>query len=36
MQCLTGSTGKHRVAWAAVRHDYRKGDDGKWHRKKAA
>ena len=23
----------HRVAWAAVKKMYRKGDDGKWHRK---
>lgn len=22
-----------RVAWAAVKNDYRKGDDGKWHAK---
>lgn len=21
----------HRVAWAAVKHKYHKGDDGKWH-----
>ncbi|MGD2130889.1 MAG: ChaB family protein [Lysobacterales bacterium] len=21
----------HRVAWAAVKRDYEKGDDGKWH-----
>lgn len=23
----------HKVAWAAVKKDYQKGDDGKWHRK---
>ncbi len=23
----------HKVAWAAVKHDYAKGDDGDWHRK---
>jgi cation transport regulator len=23
----------HRVAWAAVKKKYEKGDDGKWHRK---
>lgn len=23
----------HKVAWAAVKNDYKKGDDGKWHRK---
>lgn len=23
----------HKVAWAAVKQDYHKGDDGKWHRK---
>ena len=23
----------HRVAWAAVRQSYEKGDDGKWHKK---
>lgn len=22
-----------RVAWAAVKHDYQKGKDGKWHKK---
>jgi cation transport regulator len=22
-----------RVAWSAVKRDYEKGDDGKWHRK---
>ncbi len=22
-----------RVAWGAVKRDYQKGDDGKWHRK---
>lgn len=22
----------HRVAWAAVKRDYRKGEDGRWHR----
>ncbi|MDB5186564.1 MAG: chaB [Candidatus Saccharibacteria bacterium] len=21
----------HRVAWAAVKHKYQKGDDGQWH-----
>jgi cation transport regulator len=21
----------HEVAWAAVKHSYRKGDDGRWH-----
>jgi len=24
----------HKVAWAAVKHDYEKGDDDKWHKKK--
>ena len=24
----------HKVAWAAVKHDYEKGDDGDWHRKR--
>ena len=24
----------HRVAWAAVKQDYEKGDDDKWHKKK--
>jgi cation transport regulator len=24
----------HRVAWAAVKNDYQKGDDDKWHKKK--
>lgn len=24
----------HRVAWAAVKNDYQKGEDNKWHRKK--
>ena len=24
----------HRVAWAAVKNDYLKGEDDKWHRKK--
>lgn len=24
----------HRVAWAAVKEKYAKGDDGKWHAKK--
>ncbi|MCQ4969462.1 putative cation transport regulator ChaB [Atlantibacter hermannii] len=24
----------HRVAWAAVKHDYEKGDDEKWQKKK--
>lgn len=24
----------HRVAWAAVKHQYEKGDDDKWHKKK--
>ncbi|EOI3537216.1 ChaB family protein, partial [Cronobacter sakazakii] len=24
----------HRVAWAAVKHEYEKGDDDKWHKKK--
>ena len=24
----------HRVAWAAVKEQYAKGDDGKWHAKK--
>lgn len=23
----------HAVAWAAVEHEYAKGDDGQWHRK---
>ncbi len=23
----------HRVAWAAVENEYKKGDDGNWHRK---
>ncbi len=23
----------HRVAWAAVKEEYEKGDDGDWHRK---
>ena len=23
----------HKVAWSAVKQDYHKGDDGKWHRK---
>jgi cation transport regulator len=23
----------HRVAWAAVKHEYEKGEEGKWHRK---
>lgn len=23
----------HKVAWAAVKQDYEKGDDGDWHRK---
>lgn len=23
----------HKVAWAAVKHDYQKGDDDRWHRK---
>ena len=23
----------HKVAWAAVKKDYSKGDDGNWHRK---
>ena len=23
----------HRVAWSAVKQEYEKGDDGKWHRK---
>ena len=23
----------HKVAWSAVKHSYRKGDDGHWHRK---
>ncbi|MFG1172746.1 putative cation transport regulator ChaB [Erwiniaceae bacterium CAU 1747] len=23
----------HKVAWAAVKHQYHKGDDDKWHRK---
>ncbi|WP_416412277.1 putative cation transport regulator ChaB [Pantoea sp. App145] len=23
----------HKVAWAAVKKDYQKGDDNKWHRK---
>ena len=23
----------HKVAWAAVKHDYEKGEDGDWHRK---
>ncbi|MCL4309535.1 MAG: putative cation transport regulator ChaB [Actinomycetota bacterium] len=26
----------HRVAWAAVKHDYEKDVEGRWHRKKAA
>ena len=25
-----------RVAWAAVKHQYEKGDDGDWHKKKDA
>ena len=24
----------HKVAWAAVKHDYEKGDDDKWHKMK--
>ncbi|EMT4726480.1 ChaB family protein, partial [Enterobacter hormaechei] len=24
----------HKVAWAAVKNDYEKGDDDKWHKKK--
>lgn len=24
----------HKVAWAAVKHQYEKGDDDKWHKKK--
>ena len=24
----------HKVAWAAVKHQYRKGDDDRWHPKK--
>lgn len=24
----------HKVAWAAVKHEYEKGDDNKWHPKK--
>lgn len=24
----------HRVAWAAVKNEYQKGDDDKWHKKK--
>jgi cation transport regulator len=24
-----------KVAWSAVKHDYAKGEDGNWHRKKA-
>ena len=24
----------HKVAWAAVKHEYEKGDDDKWHKKK--
>ncbi|WP_311763937.1 ChaB family protein [Escherichia coli] len=23
----------HKVAWAAVKHEYAKGDDDKWHKK---
>ncbi|KFN42821.1 putative cation transport regulator ChaB [Arenimonas oryziterrae] len=23
----------HKIAWAAVKHTYEKGDDGRWHRK---
>ncbi|MEP7381993.1 MAG: putative cation transport regulator ChaB [Gemmatimonadota bacterium] len=23
----------HRVAWSAVKHEYEKGESGKWHRK---
>lgn len=23
----------HKVAWAAVKHQYQKGDDDKWHKK---
>lgn len=23
----------HKVAWAAVKHQYTKGNDGKWHKK---
>ncbi|MGL9773007.1 MAG: putative cation transport regulator ChaB [Sodalis sp. (in: enterobacteria)] len=26
----------HKVAWAAVKHKYQKGDDDRWHPKKAA
>ncbi|EAY9157812.1 cation transport regulator, partial [Salmonella enterica] len=24
----------HKVAWAAVKNDYEKGEDDKWHKKK--
>lgn len=24
----------HKVAWSAVKHQYEKGDDDKWHKKK--
>ena len=24
----------HKVAWVAVKHEYEKGDDDKWHKKK--
>lgn len=26
----------HKVAWAAVKHQYQKGDDGRWHPKPSA
>ena len=26
----------HKVAWSAVKEEYTKKDDGKWHKKKAA
>ncbi|MFP1496058.1 putative cation transport regulator ChaB [Escherichia coli] len=26
-------THAHKVAWAAVKHEYAKGDDDKWHKK---
>jgi len=25
-------SGAQEVAWNTIKHDYRKGDDGKWHR----
>lgn len=26
----------HKVAWAAVKNDYQKGDDDKWHKKRCS